>query len=256
MQRNSNLTVFCLSFFMFASLAQSQDQAEPEWIHQQSRQVVGGDILSLGAGEGNSIEISRFKAEAMAVKGLISECSLAHRDIIIWDRYFEKVGSGYKSYARAGLLFEACQEAKRVRGEERKSLSNAELLKNQDIYSQIEGLHVVAPALTPKSEPRENSIGIKRLKELEDKIIKIEQMKALPVQTILIKETTVQYDRAPPNQARYNDCMLDYRQLMNDASQSANDIGVPRGNMASPNVSNKLNRAEEKLRYCSGLRGR
>ena len=73
-------------------------------------------------------------------------------------------------------------------------------------------------------------------------------------QTVVIKETKVLYDKAPANQARFEDCMQDYRQLMNDANQTAMAIGIPKGNLASPGVMEKMNRADSKLRYCQTLK--
>ena len=137
------------------------DPSPPEWIHQQDRTIIGGDILHLGIGIGQTPEVARFKSEAMSIRALISECTLAHRDIVIWDRYIEQKDGQYVAYTRAGLSFASCQEAKSARGETRKQISNSELINNQDIYSQLEGLN--PSALKNSEDIKKNAKDIANL---------------------------------------------------------------------------------------------
>lgn len=265
-----HITAISLACIFAGVCNAAEEEAAPDWINRQSRVIIGGDILHLGVGEGDSIEVARFKAEAMAVKGLISECSLAHREIIIWDRFTVKLGHGFKGYARAGLAFASCDEAKKARAESRRKLSNPELIKDQEMYSELEGLSPQALKNSKDIEKLGQDLSkIKsdqfkndnnqlknsgRLQELEEKVIQLEKSRAAKSETIIIKETKVLYDKAPANQVRYNDCMHDYRQLMNDATTTAYEIGVPKGNLASQGVYQKHNRAEQKLRYCESIK--
>ncbi len=267
MPRNQNFPLPIKIYFFISLLVgvAYADPSPPEWIHQQDRIVIGGDILHLGIGVGETPEVARFKSEAMSVRVLISECTLAHRDIVIWDRYMEQKDGQYIAYTRAGLSFESCHEAKSARGEKRKQMSNSELINNQDIYSQLEGLN--PSTFKNSSDIKRNTKDIailkrqrldnqNKIKALEEKIIQLEREKSdNKSQTIVIKETKILYDKAPANQARFEDCMQDYRQLMNDANQAALEIGNPKGNLASPGVYPKLNRAEAKLRYCQQIKG-
>jgi hypothetical protein len=123
------------------SVALADASERPDWTDLTSRHVVGGDVLQVGQGVGRSAELARFKAEAMAVRNIISECSLPHREIVIWDRYSETGDEGnFVAWARAGISFLACEEARKAKGTERVKLANPALISNQDLYSELEGL--------------------------------------------------------------------------------------------------------------------
>ena len=259
------MPMLAIMLLFLSNISAANFEQAPEWTRSLSRTVISGDILYLGVGDGSTPEVARFKAEAMSVKALISECSLAHRDIIIWDRHIEVFEGKYKAYVRAGLSFESCTEAKKARGEKRKNLANQELMRDQETYSELEGLipesekntkNILKNSKQIESLKADNNRNKERLKQLEEKIVKLERAKSEQQKIVIIKEKeiNVRYEKAQDNEIRYNDCMEDYRVLMNDATQTAYEIGVPRGNLASPGVYQKLNRAEQKLRYCQNIK--
>lgn len=239
----------------FATEAGSKSGGPPEWINAQSRTVQGGDILHLGVGIGKSPEIARFKAESMAVKNLMSECSLAHREIVIWDRYLEKADeNSYKAYARAGLSFTACDEARAAKGEDRKRLSNPVLVRNQDLYDQLERESVDQSKLLGRIQAWTRALVGKsedRLNELESRITELEKS---PSQSVtVIHQNTILVGATANKEGRLRDCMEEYQQLMREAQDRAM-ASTPPGNLASPEAAPAWNRAQRKLFYCRKIK--
>ncbi|MGK5085218.1 hypothetical protein WDW37_18170 [Bdellovibrionota bacterium FG-1] len=268
------VTALSILYFILTITLCMAAEPRPEWLDRQSRHVIGGDIMHAGQGLGPTPEVARFKAESMAVKNVISECSLAHRDIVIWDRYLEQLSDkNFRAYARAGINTAACEEAIKAKGESRRSLSNPELVRNQDIYSQLEGLTPQDSVwnsikdrvymIIGKQESR-TAAAEQKMAVLEAKMSAIEQAK---VQTIMIRTESVvraetptpplhhrSVDQSQAREARYKDCMADYEQLMVEVKQIARDFGKPRGNFHSPNVQPHFNRANTKKSYCQKIR--
>ncbi len=233
----------------------------PAWTDGQSRAVIGGDILHLGIGYGKTPEMARFKSEAMAVKNLISECSLAHRDTVIWDRYLETLDDGtYKGYARAGLDFQSCEEAKHAKGEQRKILSNPALVQNQDLYNQLEFAQDHSDDLFGKIKTWVDAMLGKqnrRLADLEEKVANIEkQPQPTIINNTIIERKTVLFGGDGEDRAgRYRDCIQEYNELMNDANRLAQNSRPFPGNLASPQAAPAWNRAMRKLSYCRTIGG-
>lgn len=125
----------------------------PEWINQSHRQVIGGDIVTWGTGEGSTSEIAQFKARHMAIKSIVDECGIAHKDIIPWNNHVELSGNGYRAFAQISLTFQSCEEAKRAKTDvQKQALENPKLAQGQRIYlSFIAGKHVNDDELTIKA---------------------------------------------------------------------------------------------------------
>ena len=254
----SLLSIGCGLAASLSFAATADEPQRPAWTNSQSRTVIGGDILHFGFGEARTAELARFKAESMAVKSLLAECSLAHRDTVIWDRYLERItDSSFKAYARAGLNFSSCEEARRAKGEDRKRLSNPVLVQNQDLYDQLEREHVDQHSLIGQIKTWTRSLIGKsavRISDLEQRITELEKSpNGAPTSVIVIHQNTVLVGASTNRETRYRDCMEDYKSLMEDARTQAMNSNPP-GNLASPEAAPSHNRALRKLTYCEEIR--
>lgn len=251
--------IFSILFCINVCRAEDEDhdQGKPAWIDNQSRTVIGGDILHLGVGDGRSAELARFRAESMAVRNVISECSLAHREIIIWDRYLEEMPDKIlRAYARAGINFSACEEARKAKGEDRKRLSNMALVTNQDIYDQLE------KAYTADQDGIFNRIkawtlGItnqsnKKISELEERIERMERTPRSQAPITIVNKTVLVGAEAT-KEMRFRDCLAEYEEMMHEAQNRAL-ASHPPGNLASPEAAPAYNTALRKLARCREIK--
>lgn len=101
-----------------------------------SRTIIGGDIVHTGRAEADTEARAVFMAEAQAVKSLVNECGVAHREIKMWGREVEKTASGYKAISKAGLTFEDCEYSKKASPERKKQLESKKLSQDQDMYNK------------------------------------------------------------------------------------------------------------------------
>jgi hypothetical protein len=84
----------------------------PAWARQASRTVDAGYIVYVGTGEDYAPERARFKAEAAAIEDLANECSFVPKGARTEDRYDQKIGTLHRAYAKVGISFQDCEEAK------------------------------------------------------------------------------------------------------------------------------------------------
>lgn len=258
-------SIIVLSVFLnFLFLANATDvsnlkESPPEWIDSQSRAIIGGDILHVGIGYGGSPETARFKAEAMAVKALISECSLAHKDIIIWDRYLIIKGDkSFAAYARAGLAYQQCQEAKNAKGDLRRQLSSEILIRNQDLYDKLEFAISEDDSNSVYAKMKswvigERSSSDKKVKELEARVELIEQKPAGTVKIVENKTVNVFVGSEASKKERLQNCMNDYNELMREAQDKSIQIRKP-GSMSTSETAPLFARAMRKLSFCNQIK--
>lgn len=97
---------------------------KPDWLFDYNRRVINGNIIHYGVGMGNSPSAAQSLAEGMAIRSIVLECSLAHKNILISDRYIEQFRQGYRAHVRASLFFEDCEKAKQATGVARTNLES------------------------------------------------------------------------------------------------------------------------------------
>lgn len=249
----------CFSLICLSVAAPAFSEAlpqRPDWTYDASRKVIGGDLLHLGMGVGMTIERARFKAEAQAVRNLIQECGVAHREIKVWDRYLAQDDEGnYVAIVRAGLSVDLCEQGRRARGVALEEITSPKLLKEQEIFDMMEredsdqedhkdreGRFLASvQGATQHLDSRLNAINRKLDRALE------------PQHPIVIRETVVHLpDRAPVSAESYRICLEESRLLLADA-QSAAFLVHPAGNLASPGVLPLYNRAMRKQASCNRM---
>lgn len=237
----------CLFFSIVFSFNVFADE-RPAWVDGASRTIIGGDILHVGLGEGNTQEVARFKAEAMAVRNLISECTLAHKDTVVWDRYLEGSRDNYRAYARAGMDFKSCDESKDARGDKRKELANPVLMANQDLYSQLE---TVKDESTGLKAWFESKLGYHdtRLADLEAKVASLARKPATVYKTVV--QTNTVYVQG--GRDGYKECLARYKETMEEARRLA-QFAYPPGNLMSPQAGGTFNRAMFQLSQCRKMK--
>lgn len=120
----------------------------PSWARSLGRQVQGGDIVHVGSGVDEQRDRALFKAEAAAIEALVGECSLAHKNIVIWNRFAHRRDAQFEAFAEAALPFADCERARNAKGAERDTLTSAKLEEDQDAYRAMTGRPVLTPAWT------------------------------------------------------------------------------------------------------------
>jgi hypothetical protein len=97
-----------------SSTSTSQTRGAPNWVHDPTRSVDSGYIVYIGTGEDYSPERANFKAEASAIQDVANECSFAPKGARIEDRYDYFYGGKHQAYAKIGISFEDCEQAKQT----------------------------------------------------------------------------------------------------------------------------------------------
>lgn len=234
----------------------------PQWSYEDGRKVIGGDILHLGVGSGSSIEAARFRAEALAVRSLIHECGVAHREIKIWDRYGALGADGvYYSFVRAGLSFFACEQAQRARGEALEAMASPTLLRDQRRLEELERKELEQGPEPEKHEQEDEGEREGRFlaairgteKRLGDAIEDLARESRRPAGPMVLRQTMVQLpNRAPLSAESYRICMEESRLMLEDAQTAALSVH-PAGNLVDPTVMPLYNRAMKKQDSCNRL---
>ena len=111
----------------------------PDWTRGPTRTVDNGYIVYVGVGEDTTLERATFKAESMAIADLANECSLAPKGARFEDRFSSPVNRTFWAYAKLGVTFDECEEAKRaVQPDDVRRLANVQLTEQlkryQDTY--------------------------------------------------------------------------------------------------------------------------
>ncbi len=86
----------------------------PVWLQNPTRTVDEGYIVYIGQGEDVSSERAIFKAESIAIGDLTNECSVPPKGSRFEDRYEEVLAGVHHVYAKLGVTFEECEQAKKA----------------------------------------------------------------------------------------------------------------------------------------------
>ncbi len=151
------LLFFSFPLLILVTCSSTKPADDKAWIRNPARTVDSGYIVYVGTGEDISPEKAQFKAEAIAIGDLANECSFAPKGARIEDHYDEKTDRGHTAYAKVGITYEECEQAKQaVKPEDIQKLGNVamteELKRFQDAYyTSNEGNADQAPAQASSS---------------------------------------------------------------------------------------------------------
>lgn len=225
-------------------------QERPEWISQPNRVVLGGDILHWGGSRDVSEQVAMFKAKQMAIKSLLQECGgIAHKDIVPWDNYVERLDNGeFTVYARVGLSFESCQEAK---GPNAKKYENKEIAESQKLYSKL--LSADMGLLEPSEKEKIMEEVIKEAQDqynsnaghLEDRIRQLEaKLNAMKAPQVVLPA------RLPATSSMKIACLKRLQQMEHILQMKA----PANGNFADPSVADDYNRYQIEASICESYK--
>lgn len=145
--------------FLFAILTMA-------WVAQvaaedlKSRQVQGGDLIYSATAVGATQEEAIFKAESQAVRMIVIECAIPHRDTKVFDFKLKNAGDKFVAQVSAGLTLEACAEGRNATEDKRTALTNPVLESGQHVYQQILETGKTQPAKTVAVKPVEYPIYV------------------------------------------------------------------------------------------------
>jgi hypothetical protein len=147
-------TLISLLFIMMAVTVVSLVRAE----EKKSRQIIGGDLIYSTTALGWTQDEAVFKAESQAVRMIMIECAVPHRDTKIFEFTVNPRGDKFVAQISAGLPLESCEEGRHASADRKTELSNPMLTASQRIYEQyLQGRAQIvqqkAPLTAPASEP-------------------------------------------------------------------------------------------------------
>lgn len=120
----------------------------------KARQVIGGDLIYTAQATGATQDEAVFKAESQAVRMIMIECAIPHRDTKVFDFAVNPVGGKFVARVSAGLPLESCEEGRSASGDQRAALSNPMLLASEQVYEQyLEGRTQLVKQLAPLAKP-------------------------------------------------------------------------------------------------------
>lgn len=138
--------IFALGFGVFLTSIAGAEELK-------SRQVLGGDLIYTATSSGATQDEAVFKAESQAVRMIMIECAIPHRDTKVFSFSVKPQADKFVAQISAGLSLESCEEGKSASAERRGELSNPMLLASQKVYEQyLEGKalqNVQAPLAKP-----------------------------------------------------------------------------------------------------------
>ena len=116
----------------------------------KSRRVLGGDLIYTANAKGVTQDEAVFKAESQAVRMIMIECAIPHRDTKVFSFAVNPQGDKFVAQISAGLPLESCEEGRQASAENKAALSNPMLLASQHVYEQyLEGRAPIAQAPAP-----------------------------------------------------------------------------------------------------------
>jgi hypothetical protein len=122
------------------SSSSSTGDAVPSWTHQTTRTVDNGYIVYIESDDDQSRDRAKFKAESSALADLANECTFIPKGVRIEDRYDGKVGGIYQAYAKVGVEFQVCEEAKKASNPETiRKLANAPMNEQVKSFQEMIG---------------------------------------------------------------------------------------------------------------------
>lgn len=216
--------------------------------HAADRQIIGGDIMYKASAEAKDPTMAQFLSQQAAIKSIISECGIPHRDIKVYSTDLDRTMTGFIAQSAAGLAFEDCQEGKRARPERKEKLSSPEIAKNQDLYEKY--LKEQMGLNKPKVHVVDNS---KELKEISGKLEAIDQKLTHQIdnptpaveRTIIIQSPE---GKPLPQRQPSAECWAKVKELKDEAAAAQAEEGG-RG-MSSPRASRIWSRSEEQRIKC------
>lgn len=232
-------------------------------VHAEERHVVNGTILHTGEFKDSSEASAVFRAEALAIKAVILECSMAHREIRVYKRDIEKQGSEYVVKIQAGIPFSDCEEAKQLAGTpQAKRVENPALVANQKTLdeltrrdlgidkSPVSGIERGISKLTEAIQGRFSKTD-ERLDEQQDEIDELrgaiqEQQAAEAARPRLVTEEAPRVASNPNRQI----CQSQAQALLAQA-RAASMTNFPPGNMAQGAAQTYYNQAQMVLASCN-----
>ena len=135
---NIRILVLVLLFWLGGCASKPTAPAEPAWVHQPSRTMDSGYIVYVGVGEDASLERAIFQAESVAIGDLANECSLIPKGARIEDRFIQSTPRGTLVYAKIGITFEECEEARKaVQPEDIVKFANVSMTEQMKKYQEL-----------------------------------------------------------------------------------------------------------------------
>lgn len=229
----------------------------PEWVSQTHRQVVNGDIVHWGTGDGQTSEVALFKARHMAIGTLMEECGgLANKEIIPRKQHIESTPDGYRAYSLVSLDWDSCNQAKEPVAKQHPELfENQKTKEGQALYHQLLG------GKAGVNDPSERTSEVeKRIKEflLQEADIRTDELGILKEQIHRLEMAVRQNQnpapvipiKLPSMTSQKAQCQAEYQNMMGNLTMQAADYN---GNMAAPEMSREFGRAMQKKNICGRL---
>ena len=223
----------------------------PNWI-EGGRYVSNGYICHTASVSNGNPQKAMFRAETAAAGMVANECSLPHKEIVIWKRYSE----ANTAFAQACIDFSSCEEAKGANEAKRKRLSNPRLIDNERTVNEEDH------PKTYDKDAMEKTVkeGFDRVVEkIDDSQVSLEGLQAQLKQLqqsikapreVITQRVIVYADQ--PNSNNYAHCIVEYQQMRNEYIEIQNRMSYP--NLAQEPARSAFNRANAKLQYCQGLK--
>jgi len=241
-----------IRFAPFLILVSLTAYAQPDWVTDTKRRVIGGDIIHWGTGRSSTSEIALFKARHMAIKAILEECGgFAHKEIVPEKRYVEKdIAGDYVAYAKVFISKQSCSY-----GQDKypsKDMENKKILEGQKFYDQLLG------NTTPQEEEEirkwileENDRLWSSVKSEHDstqeQINYLKQELKMLKASIKLQKRPVMPLRVPATTPMKAMCWKKYQTLIDQAMMDAAPYGA---NLAHPAARPMFNAAQREKQIC------
>jgi hypothetical protein len=130
-----------MGLLLISTVSMSEEMSNDEKFttftgQKYEREVIGGDILYTSRGAGPSETAAVFVAQQGAIKSLMIECSIPHKEMKVWKTKTEPVpGKGFYATVQVGIASQFCDEGKKANTPEAiAKLTNPETVKSQETY--------------------------------------------------------------------------------------------------------------------------
>jgi hypothetical protein len=122
----------------------------------EARQVIGGDLIYTASATGTTQNEAVFMAESQAVRMIMIECAIPHRDTKVFGYKLNPKGDKFVAEISIGLPMESCDEGRNASVSRKTELSNPLLLASQKVYEQaLEGR---TPAAKSQQAPTQQAM--------------------------------------------------------------------------------------------------
>jgi hypothetical protein len=221
---------------------------------QDGRSVVNGTIIYTGTARETNDTKALFIAEQEAIKLLLVECKLPHREMKVFKKNLGIAENIFVATVEVGITFEDCDEAKRASPELAKKISNPNVEADQEAYrlyiQQQLGISAKPFDLIAYLDTHFKGVSSRfdatneRLNDIERKL----DERPGPAHTIMIQpQASAQPSQSlkPINSA----CQAHYNSLISQA-QTAAASNFPPGNLAQGQAAILYNQAQAVMRGC------